>query len=87
MSSTFQEKRSGNAQMDAASDQIRERVTALEELTAHQSRTIDELSAELAGQWKTVDQMQKKLERLMERFSAIEEASLEAPAITRPPHY
>jgi SlyX protein len=73
--------------MDADNDQIRERLTALEELTTHQSRTIDELSAELASQWKIVDLMQKKLERLMERFTAIEEASLEAPAITKPPHY
>lgn len=73
--------------MDADDDQIRERLTALEELTTHQSRTIDELSAELASQWKTVDLMQTKLERLMERFATIEEASLEAPAITKPPHY
>ena len=36
---------------------------------------------------KTIDLMQKKLERLTERFTAIEEASLEAPAITKPPHY
>jgi SlyX protein len=76
-----------DAAKDAAGDPIRDRVTALEELAAHQSRTIDELSAELASQWKTIDQMSKKLERLTERFSAIEEASLEAPAITRPPHY
>ena len=73
--------------MDATGDPIQERITALEELAAHQSRTIDELSAELASQWKTIDQMSKKLERLTERFSAIEEASLEAPAITKPPHY
>jgi SlyX protein len=63
------------------------RLTELEELAAHQARTIDELSAQIASQWKTIDKMQKVLEQLTERFSAIEEASLEAPAITRPPHY
>ena len=73
--------------MDSAEDRMQNRITALEELAAHQSRTIDELSAELASQWKIIDQMQKKLDRLTERFSALEEASLEAPAITRPPHY
>ena len=73
--------------MDAASDRNQERIMALEELAAHQSRTIEELSAELASQWKTIDQMSKTLTRLMDRFSALEEASLEAPAITKPPHY
>jgi SlyX protein len=64
-----------------------QRITKLEELAAHQALTIDELSSELANQWTTIDQLQKKLDRLMERFSALEEASLEAPAITPPPHY
>ena len=63
------------------------RIMKLEEVAAHQALVIDELSTELAKQWKSVEQMQKKLDRLTERFSALEEASLEAPAITRPPHY
>ena len=73
--------------MNAAEDDTDKRITRLEELAAHQTQTIDELSAELASQWATVDQMQKKLDRLIERFMALEEASLEAPAITKPPHY
>ena len=73
--------------MEDATDAMPARLNELEELAAHQARTIDELSAEIASQWKAIDKMQKTLERLMERFSAIEEASLEAPAITRPPHY
>ena len=63
------------------------RLTELEELAAHQAHTIDELSAEIASQWQVIDKLQRTLEQLKERFSAIEEASLEAPAITRPPHY
>ena len=70
-----------------ADDDTRARITRLEELAAHQARTIDELSVELASQWKTIDKMQKLLETLTERFAAIEESSVEAPAITRPPHY
>ena len=73
--------------MTAAVDDHESRIMKLEELVAHQARTIDELSAELANQWTTVDQLQKKLDRLIERFLTLEEGSLEAPAITRPPHY
>ena len=73
--------------MNAAEDDAAQRITKLEELAAHQARVIDELSAELANQWATVDQLQKKLERLIDRFSALEQASLEAPAVTPPPHY
>ena len=73
--------------MNAADDDAAQRITKLEELAAHQARVIDELSAELANQWATVDQLQKKLERLIDRFSALEQASLEAPAVTPPPHY
>lgn len=73
--------------MDDDDDQLRERIMLLEENASHQSRTIDELSAQLAAQWKIVDQMQIKLDRLTEQFRALEDATIEAPAITRPPHY
>jgi len=64
-----------------------ERITLLEETIAHQARTIDELSEQIAEQWKVVEQKRAKLDRLTERFLSLEESSLEAPAITRPPHY
>ncbi|KQZ50426.1 hypothetical protein ASD54_09280 [Rhizobium sp. Root149] len=64
-----------------------ERITLLEETIAHQARTIDELSEQIAEQWKVVEQTRAKLDRLTERFLSLEESSLEAPAITRPPHY
>ena len=73
--------------MDSEVVQLMGRVTLLEESAAHQSRTIDELSGQLAEQWKTIDLMQKRLDRLIEQFRALEDASLEAPPITRPPHY
>ena len=73
--------------MNAAEDDTAQRITKLEELAAHQARTIDELSNELASQWVVVDQLQKKLERLIDRFTSLEQASLEAPAATTPPHY
>jgi SlyX protein len=73
--------------MNAAQNDQEQRIMKLEELAAHQARTIDELSTELANQWTLVDQLQKKLDRLIDRFSALEQASLEAPAVTPPPHY
>ncbi|ARQ56232.1 UNVERIFIED_ORG: SlyX protein [Rhizobium etli] len=63
------------------------RITRLEEMLAYQAKTIEELSDQLAGQWKIVEQMRTKLDRLTERFLSLEEQSLEAPAVTRPPHY
>ncbi|OQP84625.1 hypothetical protein BTR14_18530 [Rhizobium rhizosphaerae] len=64
-----------------------DRIQALEETVAHQNRTIEELSEQLAEQWKTVEQVRTKLDRLTERFLTLEEQTLDAPAITRPPHY
>ncbi len=63
------------------------RITQLEEIVAHQSKTIEELSDQLTEQWKVVEQTRAKLDRLTERFLSLEEQSLDAPAITRPPHY
>ena len=57
-----------------------DRIAVLEEHVAHQARTIEDLSDQLAEQWKTVEQ-------LTERFLSLEEQALDAPAITRPPHY
>lgn len=63
------------------------RITKLEETIAHQAKTIEELSDQLAEQWTVVEQVRAKLDRLTERFLNLEEQSLEAPAIARPPHY
>ncbi|TCR01822.1 SlyX family protein [Neorhizobium sp. BT27B] len=70
---------------EAVSDETR--LVKLEELAAHQAKVIEELSDQLAEQWKVVEQTRAKLDRLTERFLTLEESSLDAPAITRPPHY
>jgi len=63
------------------------RIIRLEETIAHQSLVIEELSDQINEQWKVVEQTRARLERLMERFSNLEEQGLEAPPVTRPPHY
>ena len=68
-------------------DSQAERIARLVEHVAHQAHTIEELSDQLAEQWRVVEQLRSKLDRLTERFLALEEGSLDAPAITRPPHY
>lgn len=67
------------------SDEIR--LMQLEELAAHQAKVIDELSDQIAEQWKVVEQTRAKLDRLTERFLSLEESSHEAVPITKPPHY
>ena len=64
-----------------------DRLIALEEMAAHQAKTIDELSDQLTQQWKLVEQMKRTIERLSERLLGLEEQTIEAPANTRPPHY
>ncbi len=63
------------------------RIVALEEMVAHQAKTIDELSDQIREQWATIDKMSRTLERLTERLLGLEDTSSEAPAVTRPPHY
>lgn len=64
-----------------------ERLIRLEETVAHQAKTIEELSDQLADQWKVVEQVRAKLDRLTERFLNLEEQSHDSVPITKPPHY
>jgi SlyX protein len=63
------------------------RLVRLEELAAHQAKMIEELSDQIAEQWKVIEQTRAKLDRLTERFLTLEEATHEATPITKPPHY
>jgi SlyX protein len=63
------------------------RITTLEELVAYQAKTIEELSDQVAEQWKVVEQTRLKLDRLAERFLTLEDQTMDAPANTKPPHY
>jgi len=63
------------------------RITALEETLAHQGRVIEEMSGEIARQWEEIRGLQRRLEKLTERFAALEEAASPAPDNRPPPHW
>jgi SlyX protein len=64
-----------------------DRLTTLEIRAAEQERTIEELSGEIAGQWKVIERLQKKIDTLSERFLALEEQSSPEIPVTKPPHW
>jgi SlyX protein len=64
-----------------------DRLTRLEIIVAEQDRTISELSAEMAEQWKTIERMRKKLGVLAERFLELEEQARPEIPVTKPPHW
>ncbi len=64
-----------------------ERITELEIRVAEQEHLIEELSAQLAEQWKAVESYRRKLDALTERFLALEEAAAPDIPVTKPPHW
>lgn len=64
-----------------------DRLTTLEIRSAEQEKTIEELSGQIAEQWKVIERMQKKLDALTDRFLVLEEQALTDTPITKPPHY
>ncbi len=64
-----------------------DRLTTLEIRHTDQEKTIEELSAQIAEQWKTIERLRKKLDTLAERFLALEEQSAPETPITKPPHW
>lgn len=64
-----------------------DRLTTLEIRAAEQEHTIEELSGQIAEQWKVIERMQKKLDALTERFLALEEQTTPDTPVTKPPHW
>lgn len=63
-----------------------ERLTTLEMRHAEQERTIEELSSQVAKQWRTIERLQRKIELLTERFLTLEERTAPDIPVTKPPH-
>ena len=64
-----------------------DRLTTLEIRATQQEKTIEELSDQLAEQWKTIDRLQKKLDALTNRFLSLEEQAAPSIEATKPPHW
>jgi len=64
-----------------------ERLTVLEIRAAEQEKTIEELSGEIAEQWKTIEALRKKLDALTDRFLVLEEQTASDVPVTKPPHW
>ncbi|RUU23807.1 hypothetical protein EOD10_04015 [Mesorhizobium sp. M7A.T.Ca.TU.009.01.3.2] len=64
-----------------------DRLTTLEIRAAEQEKTIEELSGQIAEQWKVIERMQRKLDALTDRFLALEEQTGDEVPVTRPPHW
>lgn len=64
-----------------------DRLTTLEIRAAEQEKTIEELSGQIAEQWKVIERMERKLAVLTDRFLALEEQAASDVPVTKPPHY
>ena len=64
-----------------------DRLTTLEIRAAEQEQTIEELSGQIAEQWKVIERMQRKLDALADRFLALEEQAASDVPVTKPPHW
>ncbi|MER9546137.1 SlyX family protein [Mesorhizobium sp. M0437] len=63
-----------------------DRLTTLE-IRAAEQENIEELSGQIAEQWKVIERMQRKLDALAERFLALEEQAAPDVPVTKPPHW
>ena len=64
-----------------------DRLTTLEIRAAEQEKTIEELSGQIAEQWKAIEKLQKKLDALTDRFLTLEEQAAPTIEATKPPHW
>lgn len=64
-----------------------ERLTRLEILVTEHEKTIEELSGQIAEQWKVIEGMRRKLDALTDRFLVLEEQTAPDIPVTKPPHY
>ena len=60
-----------------------DRITALEEIVTHQARTIEELSDQVAQQWRLIEQLRRAMDNMGNRLADMAEPT----PVTKPPHY
>ena len=65
---------------------LQDRIDRLEAHVAEQERVIQDMSEVMAKQWSNLDAMSAKVNRLLDRLSAVETERV-APDEAPPPHY
>lgn len=64
-----------------------DRLTTLEIRATEQEKVIEELSGQIAEQWKTIERLEKRVSALTERFLVLEEQATPGHESTKPPHW
>ena len=64
-----------------------ERITELEIRVAELERINDDLSGQLAEQWKVVEAQRAKMDELVRRFLTVEAAVQPEIPVDKPPHW
>lgn len=67
---------------------LKKRVDELEIRIAHQDRAMEELNEAFSAQWRTIDDLVRKITALENRLHAVEQSADAPPsAEPPPPHY
>lgn len=69
------------------SEQLTNRLIELEIRFTEQEKIIEDLSGEIADQWKLITALNKKLTALTDRFLELEEQAAPEISVTKPPHW
>lgn len=69
------------------SENLSDRLVELEIRFAEQEKTIEDLSGEIAEQWKLITSLNKKLTALTDRFLELEEQAAPEISVSKPPHW
>jgi uncharacterized coiled-coil protein SlyX len=68
-------------------EKLEKRIEVLEELCAHQTSEIENLSDVVKEQWTEIDGLKKAMLRFRDRLTEVEETGPGGHENTRPPHY
>lgn len=63
------------------------KLVKLEELAAHQGQMIDDLSQQLAKQWKLIERLKTRIDEMTDRFEELDDHSRAAQPNQKPPHW
>lgn len=64
-----------------------DRLIRLEELAANQYQVIEDLSTQLAKQWKYIERLKTRIDEMTDRFEQLDDHSRAGEANQKPPHW